>query len=157
MSGINKAIVLGHLGKDPEIRTTQDGRKIASMSIATSSSWRDKASGERKEKTTWHRIVIFNEGLAKVAEQYLKKGSKVYVEGEMQTRKWDDNGVDRYITEVVLGPFHSQLVLLDKREGGAPAAESQEDYGTTSSGPASGPASSSGHKPRHDMDDEIPF
>ena len=114
---LNKAILIGNLGADPEIRNTQDGRKIANLRLATTESWRDKTSGERKSRTEWHRIVIFNEGLAKVAEQYLKKGSKVYVEGQIQTRKWtDQNGADKYTTEIVLQNFGGTLVMLDGRE-----------------------------------------
>src|SRR3984893_1923926 len=117
---VNKVILVGNLGKDPEIRRTQDGRPIANLSVATSESWRDKATGERKEKTEWHRVVIFNEGLCKVAEQYLKKGAKVYIEGQLQTRKWTDQaGVEKYSTEVVLQGFNSNLTMLDGRSGGA--------------------------------------
>ena len=116
---VNKVILVGNLGKDPEIRRTQDGRPIANLSIATSETWRDKATGERKEKTEWHRVVIFNEGLCKVAEQYLKKGAKVYIEGALQTRKWtDQSGVEKYSTEVVLQGFNSTLTMLDGRSGG---------------------------------------
>src|SRR2546421_2710615 len=116
---VNKVILVGNLGKDPEIRRTQDGRPIANLSVATSESWRDKATGERKEKTEWHRVVIFNEGLCKVAEQYLKKGAKVYLEGQLQTRKWtDQSGVEKYSTEVVLQGFNSNLTMLDGRSGG---------------------------------------
>src|SRR5919112_1736431 len=116
---VNKVILVGNLGKDPEIRRTQDGRPIANLSVATSESWRDKATGERKEKTEWHRVVIFNEGLCKVAEQYLKKGAKIYVEGALQTRKWtDQSGVEKYSTEVVLQGFNSTLTMLDGRSGG---------------------------------------
>jgi len=120
MSGsVNKVILVGSLGKDPEIRTTQDGKKIANLSVATSESWKDKNSGERKEKTEWHRVSIFNEGLAKVAESYLKKGSKVYLEGQIQTRKWvDQQGQDRYSTEVVVQGFGGTLVMLNKVERG---------------------------------------
>ena len=111
---VNKVILVGNLGKDPEIRRTQDGRPIANLSIATSESWRDKNTGERKEKTEWHRVVIFSEGLAKIAEQYLKKGSKVYVEGQLQTRKYTDkDGNEKYSTEVVLQGFNSALTMLD--------------------------------------------
>src|SRR6201999_4121757 len=116
---VNKVILVGNLGKDPEVRRMQDGRPIANLSVATSESWRDKATGERKEKTEWHRVVIFNEGLAKVAEQYLKKGSKVYIEGALQTRKWTDQaGVEKYSTEVVLQGFNSNLTMLEGRSGG---------------------------------------
>src|SRR6266576_2285691 len=123
---VNKVILVGNLGKDPEIRRTQDGRPIANLSVATSESWRDKTTGERKEKTEWHRVVIFNEGLCKVAEQYLKKGAKVYVEGALQTRKWTDQaGVEKYSTEVVIGRFRGELTLLDSRGGGGEGAMSE--------------------------------
>ncbi len=113
---VNKVILVGNLGADPEIKRTQDGRPIANLSIATSETWRDRATGERKEKTEWHRVVIFNEGLCKIAEQYLKKGAKVYIEGQLQTRKWQDkDGKDRYSTEVVLQNFNSNLTMLDGR------------------------------------------
>ncbi len=160
---VNKVILIGNLGKDPEIRRTQDGRPIANLSVATSESWRDKTTGERKEKTEWHRVVIFNEGLCKIVEQYLKKGSKVYLEGALQTRKWTDKeGHDKYSTEVVLQGFNSQLTMLDTRGGGAGASDSSDDFG--SSGPSGGAparrqpamAGAAGGK-RDDMDDEIPF
>src|SRR5258706_5163005 len=116
---VNKVILIGNLGADPEIKRTQDGRPIANLRIATSETWRDKNSGERKEKTEWHRVVIFNEGLCKVAEQYLKKGAKVYIEGQLQTRKWTDQaGVEKYSTEVVLQGFNSSLTMLDGRSSG---------------------------------------
>ena len=116
---VNKVILIGNLGADPEIRRTQDGRPIANLRVATSETWRDKNTGERREKTEWHRVVIFNEGLCKIVEQYLKKGSKVYLEGALQTRKWQDkDGQDRYSTEVVLQGFNSQLTMLDTRGGG---------------------------------------
>ena len=115
---LNKVMLIGNLGKDPEIRRTQDGRAIANLSIATSESWRDKAPGERKEKTEWHRVVIFNEGLCKVIEQYVKKGAKLYIEGALQTRKWTDkDGVEKYSTEVVLQGFNSTLTMLDTQSG----------------------------------------
>jgi single-strand DNA-binding protein len=154
---VNKVILVGNLGKDPEIRRTQDGRPIANLSVATSESWRDKATGERKEKTEWHRVVIFNEGLCRVAEQYLKKGSKVYLEGQLQTRKWQDkDGNDKYSTEVVLQNFNSNLTMLDTRGGGGGGAEtSDNDFGAQT--PArKAPAMAGGGK-RGDMDDEIPF
>src|SRR5260370_1539470 len=131
---VNKVILVGNLGKDPEIRRTQDGRPIANLSVATSESWRDKATGERKEKTEWHRVVIFNEGLCKIAEQYLKKGAKVYLEGQLQTRKWtDQSGVEKYSTEVVLQGFNSNLTMLDGRSGGGGSFASDEsgaDFGS---------------------------
>ncbi|MBR0778213.1 single-stranded DNA-binding protein [Bradyrhizobium diazoefficiens] len=158
---VNKVILVGNLGKDPEIRRTQDGRPIANLSIATSETWRDKNSGERKEKTEWHRVVIFNEGLCKVAEQYLKKGAKVYIEGALQTRKWtDQSGVEKYSTEVVLQGFNSTLTMLDGRGGGGGSSFGEEpggDFG--SSGPSSAPrrAVAGGGGRSNDMDDDIPF
>ncbi|HEX9213441.1 MAG TPA: single-stranded DNA-binding protein [Bradyrhizobium sp.] len=161
---VNKVILVGNLGKDPEIRRTQDGRPIANLSIATSETWRDKNSGERKEKTEWHRVVIFNEGLCKVAEQYLKKGAKVYIEGALQTRKWTDQaGVEKYSTEVVLQGFNSTLTMLDGRGGGGGGSFGEEpggDFG--SSGPVSStprrPVTAGGSGSRNsDMDDDIPF
>src|SRR5947209_16905185 len=117
---VNKVILVGNLGKDPEVRRMQNGNPVVNLSIATSESWRDKATGERKEKTEWHRVVIFSEGLAKVAEQYLKKGAKVYIEGALQTRKWtDQSGVEKYSTEVVLQGFNSNVTRLDGARGGA--------------------------------------
>ncbi len=125
---INKVILVGNLGNDPEIRRTQDGRPIANLSIATSESWRDKNTGEKREKTEWHRVVIFNEGLCKIAEQYLRKGAKVYIEGQLQTRKWQDqSGQDKYSTEVVLQGFNGNLTMLDGRSGGAGAGASSGD------------------------------
>lgn len=115
MSGsVNKAVIIGNLGKDPEIRSTQDGKAICNMTVATSESWKDRNTGERKERTEWHRVVVFNDGLARVAEKYLRKGSKVYIEGQIQTRKWTDkDGQDRYSTEIVLQGFGSTLTMLD--------------------------------------------
>ena len=158
---VNKVILVGNLGKDPEIRRTQDGRPIANLSVATSETWRDKGTGERKEKTEWHRVVIFNEGLCKVAEQYLKKGAKVYIEGQLQTRKWtDQSGVEKYSTEVVLQGFNSALTMLDSRKdgGGGGGYESSDDFGAQSPAPARKPAmAGAGGGKRGDMDDEIPF
>ncbi|MGB6394531.1 MAG: single-stranded DNA-binding protein [Bradyrhizobium sp.] len=156
---VNKVILVGNLGKDPEIRRTQDGRPIANLSVATSESWRDKATGERKEKTEWHRVVIFNEGLCKIAEQYLKKGAKVYLEGQLQTRKWtDQSGVDKYSTEVVLQGFNSNLTMLDGRSGGGSSGsdDSSGDFGAGgSSGPPRRAVAAGGRN--GDMDDDIPF
>jgi len=132
MSGsLNRATLIGNLGADPEIRSTQDGRKIVNLRIATSETWRDKNTGERKEKTEWHRVVIFNENLAKVAEQYLRKGSKVYLEGQLQTRSWDKDGVKQYATEIVLQGFNGVMTMLDgPREGSATHTRpDQTDYG----------------------------
>ncbi|RXT46035.1 single-stranded DNA-binding protein [Bradyrhizobium betae] len=162
---VNKVILVGNLGKDPEIRRTQDGRPIANLSIATSETWRDKNSGERKEKTEWHRVVIFNEGLCKVAEQYLKKGAKVYIEGALQTRKWTDQaGVEKYSTEVVLQGFNSTLTMLDGRAGGGAGGsfgdEPGGDFGSSgpgSSAPRRAVAAGGGGGRNNDMDDDIPF
>ena len=159
---VNKVILVGNLGKDPEIRRTQDGRPIANLSIATSETWRDKGTGERKEKTEWHRVVIFNEGLCKVAEQYLKKGNKVYIEGQLQTRKWtDQSGVEKYSTEVVLQGFNSNLTMLEGRGGGGGSFGSDDsgDFGSggpVSSAPRRAVAAGSGAR-NNDMDDDIPF
>ena len=145
---VNKVILVGNLGKDPEIRRTQDGRPIANLSIATSETWRDKNTGERKEKTEWHRVVIFSEPLCKVVEQYLKKGAKVYVEGQLQTRKWtDQSGVDKYSTEVVLQGYGATLTMLDKPTGRS-EAEPTNEY-------AAAPGASV--RPTDDMQDEVPF
>jgi single-strand DNA-binding protein len=156
---VNKVILVGNLGKDPEIRRTQDGRPIANLSVATSESWRDKATGERKEKTEWHRVVIFNEGLCKIAEQYLKKGAKVYLEGQLQTRKWtDQSGVDKYSTEVVLQGFNSNLTMLDGRSGGGSSGsdDSSGDFGAGGSSSPPRRAVAAGGR-NGDMDDDIPF
>jgi single-strand DNA-binding protein len=161
---VNKVILVGNLGKDPEIRRTQDGRPIANLSIATSETWRDKATGERKEKTEWHRVVIFSEPLCKIVEQYLKKGAKVYIEGALQTRKWTDQaGVEKYSTEVVLQGFNSTLTMLDGRSGGGGGSFAEDnggDFGASS--PSSAPqrrmAPAGGGGGRgNDMDDDIPF
>ena len=145
---VNKVILVGNLGRDPEIRYSQAGQKIANMSVATSDQWRDKQSGERREKTEWHRVVLFSEGLCRIAEQYLKKGSKVYVEGQLQTRKWqDDSGNDRYSTEVVLQNYGGTLTMLDSRNSGG----GFEAVGGDSGGPALAQGGGG------EIDDEIPF
>lgn len=163
MSGsVNKVILIGRLGKDPDVRTMQSGDKVVSFSIATSESWRSKDSGERQERTFWHNVVIFNEGLAKVAEQYLKKGSCCYVEGQLQTRKYTDkDGNERQTTEVVLQRFRGELVLLDNKPRDPP---SESDYGTTRPKPEgnSYAAGKSGESPQSgriadDLNDSIPF
>jgi single-strand DNA-binding protein len=155
---VNKVILIGNLGADPEIRHTQDGRAIANLRVATSESWRDKASGERREKTEWHRVVIFNENLAKIAEQYLKKGSKVYLEGSLQTRKWEDQqGQERYTTEVVLQGFNAQLTMLDGRQrDGASDADQRGGGDFGRSGPFTG-GGKGGSTFDKELDDEIPF
>ncbi len=166
---VNKVILIGNLGADPEIRRTQDGRPVANLRLATSESWKDKTTGERKEKTEWHRVVIFNENLCRIAEQYLKKGSKVFIEGALQTRKWQDqSGQDRYSTEVVLQGFRGELTLLDRAGGAGAGGGGGGDFGADeggdfgSSGPsrkvaAAAGAGARGGGGRGEMDDEIPF
>ncbi|HWI29421.1 MAG TPA: single-stranded DNA-binding protein [Stellaceae bacterium] len=159
---VNKVILIGNLGRDPEIRSTQDGTRIANLSVATSENWRDKATGERKERTEWHRVVIFNDRLVEVVEKYLKKGAKVYLEGALQTRKWTDNsGQERYTTEVVLQRYRGELTMLDGRSGGGgegygeePPAEEYASAGGRSSG---GGGRAERRAPVQELDDEIPF
>src|SRR5690606_17300161 len=167
---VNKVILIGNVGADPEIRRTQDGRPIANLRLATSESWRDRNSGERREKTEWHTVVVFNEGLCKVVEQYVKKGAKLYIEGALQTRKWQDQtGNDRYSTEIVLQGFNSTLTMLDGRgEGGGGASRGgsdagsggsyggADDYERSSSAPARSSGGGGGGFSK-DMDDDIPF
>jgi single-strand DNA-binding protein len=157
---VNKVILVGNLGRDPEVRSTQDGLRIVNFTLATSESWRDKMSGERKERTEWHRVVIFNERLGEIAEKYLKKGSKVYLEGALQTRKWtDSSGQERNTTEVVLQRFRGDLTMLDGARGGAiaPSPEGfEEDFGDAPA--ASRPATAGqARTPVDDLDDDIPF
>lgn len=175
---VNKVIIVGNLGRDPEVRSFQNGGKVVNLRIATSETWRDKSSGERKERTEWHSVAIFNENLAKVAEQYLKKGSKVYVEGQLETRKWQDqSGQDRYTTEVVIRPYRGELTLLDGRDGGGGGGGAgggdyggggYDDYqgggasgggggGYQGGGARSGGGGGAPAGGRSDMDDEIPF
>ena len=176
---VNKVILVGNLGADPDIRRTQDGRPICNLSVATSESWKDRNSGERRERTEWHRVVIFNEGLCRIAEQYLRKGSKIYLEGQLQTRKWQDqSGQDRYSTEVVLQGFNGNLTMLDNRGegggggfgGGQSGGQSGGDFGGPGGGygggapggfGGGGQAPSGGGQPsggfRDEMDDDIPF
>jgi len=163
---VNKVILIGNLGADPEIRRTQDGRPIANLRLATSESWKDKTSGERREKTEWHRVVIFNENLCRIAEQYLKKGSKVYIEGALQTRKWQDqSGQDRYSTEVVLQNFRGELTLLDRAGsagsggggGDSGGDEAGGDFGSPGPTRKVAAAAAAGSGRGGDMDDEIPF
>ncbi|WP_319512775.1 single-stranded DNA-binding protein [uncultured Cohaesibacter sp.] len=174
---VNKVILVGNLGADPDIRRTQDGRPICNLSVATSESWKDRNSGERRERTEWHRVVIFNEGLCRIAEQYLRKGSKVYLEGQLQTRKWQDqSGQDRYSTEVVLQGFNGNLTMLDNRGeggggGGFGGGQSGGDFGGPGGGGygggnpggfgGGGQGPSGGGQPsggfRDEMDDDIPF
>ena len=179
---VNKVILVGNLGRDPETRRLASGDPVVNLRIATSESWKDKASGERKEKTEWHSVVIYNENLARVAEQYLRKGSKVYIEGQLQTRKWaDQSGVEKYTTEVVLQRFRGEMTILDGRGGGGEMGADDEGggqisrggdssgesgggrggYGGRSSGgdrrPSSGGGGGGGSKPNYDLDDDIPF
>jgi single-strand DNA-binding protein len=159
---VNKVILVGNLGADPEVRTLPSGNKVVNLSVATSDNWRDKNTGERKEKTEWHRVVIFSEGLAKVAEQYLRKGSKVYLEGALQTRKWQDqSGQDKYSTEVVLQGFNSNLTMLDGRgdsEGGSTGFSGpRESSGFSGGGQARRPAANAPAFESGGMDDDIPF
>lgn len=154
---VNKVILVGNLGKDPEIRSTQDGKEIANLTIATGESWKDKNTGERKEKTEWHRVVIFSPGLVGIAKQYLTKGSKVYIEGSLQTRKWQDqSGADRYSTEIALQPFNSTLTLLDSKNSGGNSGGG-DNYSSNNSY-SSAPASSQKEEfAVEELDDEIPF
>ena len=160
---VNKVILVGNLGADPEIRRLNSGDPVVNLSVATSETWRDKQSGERRDRTEWHRVVIFNENLAKVAENYLKKGAKVYIEGQLQTRKWtDQNGQDRYSTEVVLQRFRGELQMLDSRAdaqagyGGRGQGQVGQGSGGMERGPAPG-GQQGGNDFVRDLDDEIPF
>ena len=162
---VNKVILIGNLGADPEVRTFSNGGKVCNLSLATSETWKDKNTGERKERTEWHRVAIFQEGLVRIAEQYLKKGSKVYIEGQLQTRKWQDqSGADRYSTEVVLQGFGGTLTMLDGRDGGSGGGGGSYgggqgggyDSGPQDSGGSQG-SSQGGSAPSRDIDDEIPF
>ena len=158
---VNKVILIGNLGKDPEVRTMNNGGEVVSFSLATSENWNDKSSGERREKTEWHNIVIFNENLGRIAKQYLRKGSSVYVEGQLQTRKrTDQNGNDRYTTEVVLQRFRGELTLLGGREGGGSGGGSSnwgEDRGASSFGGGASRGPSGGGAFDNDLDDDVPF
>ena len=157
---VNKVILVGNLGADPEVRHTQDGRPIVNLRVATSESWRDKNSGERRERTEWHRVVIFSEGLCRIAEQYLRKGSKVYLEGQLQTRKWEDqSGQERYSTEVVLQGFNSTLTMLDGRSGGESGAGygGGSSFGQSSPMEPAGGGSGGGQSFARDLDDDVPF
>ena len=179
MAGVNKVIIVGNLDRDPEVRSFQNGGRVVNLNIATSETWRDKASGERKERTEWHRVAIMNEALGKIAEQYLRKGSTVYIEGQLETRKWQDqSGAERYTTEIVLRPFRGELTLLGGRDGGGAGGGAggggyddrggYEDQGSGYGGGSSGGGAARGGSGggfgggaggggRSDMDDEIPF
>lgn len=155
MAGVNKHIIVGNLGGDPEVKSATSGRKYAQFSVATSENWRDKESGERKERTDWHRVVVWNENLVKIAEQYLKKGSKVYIEGPARTRKWtDQGGVERYVTEIVLQGFNCAMTMLDSRGGGVPAP-TESDHAGAGFGRSSSSSRPTGRD--DDMNDDIPF
>ncbi|MBV1866813.1 MAG: single-stranded DNA-binding protein [Marinosulfonomonas sp.] len=159
---VNKVILVGNLGADPEVRTFQNGGKVCNLRIATSENWKDKNTGERREKTEWHTVAVFSEGLVRVCEQYLKKGSKIYIEGQLQTRKWQDqSGNDRYSTEVVLQGFNGTLVMLDGRSGGGQGGGGQGGGGgymaDQSGGYGGGQSSSPANNAPSNMDDEIPF
>ena len=162
MASVNKVILVGNLGKDPEARTMGSGGEVVNLSVATSDSWKDR-DGNRQERTEWHRVVIFNENLGRVAKQYLRKGSKVYLEGELQTRKWQDNsGQDKYSTEVVLQKFRGELVLLDRREGGGGFGDDMDSMGSSGGGFGGGsPGGSRQQRPApafdSDLDDDVPF
>ncbi len=159
---VNKVILIGNLGRDPEVRFTQSGAKIVNFSIATSETWKDKQTGERREKTEWHRIVIFNDRLADVAEKYLRKGSKIYVEGALRTSEYEKDGIKRYSTEVVLERYRGELTMLDTRSGGGGGYDSGsgggDSYGSSSTPASGGPGPDGGPPPGgNDLDDEIPF
>lgn len=141
---VNKVIIIGNVGNEPEIKSMQSGDRVCNLTVATSESWKDKATGERKERTEWHRVVVFNQGLMNVCENYLKKGSKVYIEGQLETRSWEQNGEKKYSTEVVLRPFRGEITMLDSRGGNSEQAESK---------PAKQPAPT----PIDELEDEIPF
>jgi single-strand DNA-binding protein len=159
---VNKVILVGNLGRDPEVKSMQDGRSLVNMSVATSENWRDRTSGERKERTEWHRVVIFNDKLGEVAQKYLKKGAKVYLEGQLTTRKWtDQSGQERYTTEVVIPRFGGQLTMLDGRAGGGEGAGMGGGMDDEMGGGAVAPAPSSGGRAparsKAELDDDIPF
>jgi single-strand DNA-binding protein len=154
---VNKVILVGNLGRDPEIRTMQNGARVANLSLATGESWKDKATGERRERTEWHRVVIFNDGLVNIAERYLKKGSKVYLEGQVETRKWtDQSGVEKYTTEIVLRPYRGELTMLDARgEGGSSFQQQSEPMAAAGGGAPMGAGQAA--PAMDDFEDEIPF
>lgn len=155
---VNKVMLIGNLGRDPEIRTTQNGGKICNLSVATSESWNDKASGERKEKTEWHRVVVFNENIVKVCENYLKKGSKIFVEGQLETRKWtDQSGAEKYTTEVVLRNFRGELTMLDSKGGGGSSNDNRDAQPQAAAASSGGQWQQSSSKGSNDFDDDIPF
>lgn len=154
---VNKVILVGNLGNDPEIKTMQSGDRVCNLSVATSESWKDKATGERKERTEWHRVVVFNQGLMNVCENYLKKGSKIYIEGQLETRSWEQDGIKKYTTEVVLRPYRGEITMLDSRNsgGGGFASSGQNDY--EDSGFGGGSSRGSSKAPVDELENEIPF
>lgn len=156
---INKVILVGNVGNDPEIKSMQSGDRVANLSIATSESWKDKATGERKEKTEWHRVVVFNQNLVNLVENYIKKGSKLYVEGQLETRSWEQDGVKKYTTEIVLTRFKGEITMLDSKGsgGGGFASQGQGEYGGGFGGGASTGGKSQSRAPVNEMEDEIPF
>jgi single-strand DNA-binding protein len=160
---VNKVILIGNIGNDPEVKTMQSGDKVCNFSVATSESWKDKASGERKERTEWHRVVVFNQGLINVCENYLKKGMKVYVEGQVETRNYEKDGQKIYTTEIVLRPFRGEITMLDSRNSGTGAssggfsAQSQDNYGSAGFAAPSGGGNKPSRAPVDELEDEIPF
>lgn len=156
---VNKVILVGNLGADPDVRTMQTGGRVANLSIATSESWKDKNSGERQERTQWHRVVVFNDNIVGVCEKYLKKGAKVYIEGQIETRKWTDNtGVEKYTTEVVLRPYRGELTMLDgAKSGGGAGAFNDNDMPSYDAGPSAASSGGGNRAKVDDMEDEIPF
>ncbi len=159
---VNKVILIGNLGADPDVRSMQSGDEVCNLSVATSESWTDKASGERKERTEWHRVVVFNQNIVKVAKNYLKKGAKVYIEGQLETRSWEQDGQKKYTTEVVLRPFRGELTMLDSRGGGAGAGGGnfgggQTEYNAPSSSSSGGGGGKRQSAPIDELEDEIPF
>jgi single-strand DNA-binding protein len=155
---VNKVLLIGNLGRDPEVKTMQNGSKVCNLSIATSESWKDKASGERKEKTEWHRVVVFNENIINVCENYLKKGSKIFVEGQLETRKWQDaSGQDKYSTEVVLRNFRGELTMLDSKGSNDNMGASSQPQAASGAGGSGGGQWQQSSKGSNDFDDDIPF
>jgi single-strand DNA-binding protein len=157
---VNKVILVGNIGNDPEVKSMQSGDKVCNFSVATSESWKDKTSGERKERTEWHRVVVFNQGLINVCENYLKKGTKVYIEGQVETRNYEKDGQKIYTTEIVLRPYRGEITMLDSKGGGSSggfAAPSQDSYGSSSAAPSGGASSGKSRAPVDELEDEIPF
>lgn len=159
---VNKVILIGNLGADPEIKTMQSGDRVCNLSVATSESWKDKATGERKERTEWHRVVVFNQGLMTVCENYLKKGSKIYIEGQLETRSWEQDGQKKYTTEVVLRPYRGEITMLDSRgsgsgAGGGFSAPAQNEYESGGFGGGARSSAAPSRAPVDELEDEIPF